>query len=276
MKFIQNKKLILLLIFLGIFIFSSLVLAAEERKLLVDWPTLPGGIQLTVDSDVTELVAYFYQWGIALGGLVAFIALIIAGFHYLTSVGDPTKMKEATDRIKSVFLGLALLLGSFLILHTINPELTVLRPVVFDPGAAFPLCETDNDCEENHKCSKVEGQDEGICILKPARIETGSCDYITLYSKIDFAGTRDKIKNNEREEFEARSARRWIRNEDGELVESGLCSLKLYKDETFSPGWDGCKGYMRTVTLPNRDLFLVVPEAVKCVRGVPRGFKLEL
>ncbi|MBZ1348507.1 MAG: pilin [Candidatus Nealsonbacteria bacterium] len=135
LKFIKNKKIIFFAIFVLALILISDTLATIRPRMQTDWPVSPMGTGLDVGSTITDLVQYFYEWGIALGGLIAFIALIIAGFLYLTSVGDPEKMKQAKDRIVSAFLGLALLLGSWLILHTINPELTILREIKFDPDA---------------------------------------------------------------------------------------------------------------------------------------------
>ncbi len=123
------KKIIFALIVLGF-----LTVSFEAWALQVDWPDSPLGTPLDDDSQLTDLVQYLYEWGIFLGGMAVFIALLIAGFQYLTSVGDPTKMKESWNRIQSAFFGLVLLLSSFLVLHTINPELTVLRPPVFKPG----------------------------------------------------------------------------------------------------------------------------------------------
>ncbi|HBK72340.1 MAG TPA: hypothetical protein DDZ39_11920, partial [Flavobacteriaceae bacterium] len=128
---------------------------------------------------ITYLIAYLYEWGIALGGLAAFVALLIAGFVYMTSVGDPTKMKEAMDRIKSALLGLIFLLSSYLILNTINPELTTLRPIdfiidpddihleiVLEPAAKLKPCDFAIVCEgENFdgRCERMKpGQDDGF------------------------------------------------------------------------------------------------------------------
>ena len=120
---IKNRKIILgLLTVIGISL-SSAVFALQTT-----WPSSPTGIQLTDNSDLTDLVQYLYEWGITLGGLAVFIALIIAGVQYLGSVGDPGAMREAKGRIISAGIGLALLLGSWLILNTINPELTTLQP----------------------------------------------------------------------------------------------------------------------------------------------------
>ncbi len=121
------------------------------QKLEVDWPISPTGDTLTSCTSVTGMIKYAYDWGISLGGMAAFISLVIAGFQYLTSVGDSGKMSEAISRIQSAFFGLILLLSSWLVLNTINPELTTLKtpisieeiplPSNFDPGSLnIPDC----------------------------------------------------------------------------------------------------------------------------------------
>jgi hypothetical protein len=93
----------------------------------VKWPNSPFGTSIARCTNVTGMVKYFYEWGIALGGFATFISLVIGGFQYLTSMGEPARLAEAKDRIKSAFFGLILLLGSWLILNTINPQLTTFR-----------------------------------------------------------------------------------------------------------------------------------------------------
>lgn len=113
-------------------------------KLELNWPKSPMGSSISSCTDLTAFIKYFYEWGIILGGLVAFIALVLAGFQYLTSVGDPAKMADARNRILSAVAGLVLLLSSFIILNVLNPELTVLRipnltvggGIVIPPGQA--------------------------------------------------------------------------------------------------------------------------------------------
>ncbi len=132
------KKVFISLILLGLFGIVSNGLAVEKKsiELGLDWPVSPGNTGLTGESNISEMVKYFYEWGISLGGLAAFISLVMAGFQYLTSTGDTGKMREARDKINSSLFGLLLLLSSFLILNVINPELTTLR-IPEDIGSAF-------------------------------------------------------------------------------------------------------------------------------------------
>jgi hypothetical protein len=104
-------------------------------RLELAWPSSPAGSQISSCSDLTAFIKYFYEWGIVLGGFIAFVALVIAGFKYLTSVGDYVKMADARNQVIAAVAGLILLLASFLILNTLNPELTVLKiPNVEVPG----------------------------------------------------------------------------------------------------------------------------------------------
>ena len=201
-RFIKDKKFFFLLIFLGIILIASRVLALEPSGLELKWPSSPGTqIMLTVSTPLPELVKYFYEWGIALGGLAVFIALVIAGFQYLTSVGNPAAMKEAMDKIQSAFLGLALLLGSWLILNTINPELTTLRipPTNWEDIGKLE-CDTATDCPDSQKyectdpcpggCATTTSDScdsatttickEGVCVKKEKEVICGGAH---LYSQ---------------------------------------------------------------------------------------------
>ena len=150
-EIIGHKKIIIGLLVLGTLIAGSTALAA-----LVDWPPSPLGTVLDPSGEKTGepstlpiLVKYLYEWAVGLGGLAAFIALIIAGFDYLTSTGDPAKMNSAKDRIIWAIGGLALLLGSWVILNIINPQLTTLHlpPLDFSERAKeLTGCRTSADC----------------------------------------------------------------------------------------------------------------------------------
>jgi hypothetical protein len=141
----MNRKLFLLIILLITFGFSFKVFALE-----VTWPDSPlsPGFTLTDQSTLTDLVRYFYEWGLFIGGLAVLISLLIGGFLYLTSVGNPTRMSEAKDRIFSAIIGLVLLFAIYLILRTINPDLTVLT---LNPIGGISCTKTE-DCPKGFEC----------------------------------------------------------------------------------------------------------------------------
>lgn len=73
------------------------------------------------------LVANLYNFAILIGGLLAFGSILYGGILYLTTGGNPTAQHEAKERIRDAIIGLLLLLGIYLVLNIVNPDLTNLR-----------------------------------------------------------------------------------------------------------------------------------------------------
>lgn len=262
-SFIQNKKLVFFLIILiGLFALISIVFAQTERRLLTDWPTSPAGTELTVESDITDLIRYFYEWGIALGGLIVFIIMLSAGFNYLTSAGDPGKMKEAINSIQSAFLGLILLLSSWLILNTINPELTRMRPLLFDPRQAFQTCNTSQDCNQGEICTKIQGADFGVCIPKILEEELPPpCNYVMFVTK---EGNKISVIAGEHANIDDPRSMLILRTVQGSeagthdkegnkvaggaFIEGGACVVELFEARG---GWfGGCRELITSIIFP--------------------------
>lgn len=118
-----------------------------KHQLNMQWPPSPfGGAKLTSCSKLPDLIKYLYGWGVSLGGIAVFIALVIAGFQYITSIGNPGKMKEAISRIQNAAIGLALLLGSYAIFQLINPNITTLKGSLDLVSSNEPPCNAPTDC----------------------------------------------------------------------------------------------------------------------------------
>lgn len=210
-RVMENKKIFQLLIFLISFAIG-IVLGLSCFALEIAWPTSPMGTTLSDSSSLVDMVRYFYEWAIAIGGIATFIALLFGGFLYLTSAGDPGKLREAKDRIISAFVGLAILLGSWLILNTLNPELVVLKtPEATVPTIAtgtiplatstLPSCSSavvysNTGCSGNsvtintgsqtgNLISTLGGQPRSICLTCPV---SGCVCVVKLYSSSDCSG----------------------------------------------------------------------------------------
>jgi hypothetical protein len=157
-----NKKLLALLTALGCFAFFALAFALETA-----WPDSPMKTKVDDETNLGEFIKYLYEWGIALGGVATFIAFVIAGFQYITSIGNPQTMKDAIDRIKSAMFGLVLLLSAYVLLETINPELISFHLEPFNPKTAddyFQNCEVDGDsCPPDYECKPMGASNMGIC-----------------------------------------------------------------------------------------------------------------
>lgn len=138
----------MLLLFLG---GTGSALALE-----ITYPRLPGAtppqdfLQTASPEQVIPLyVVYIFNLVIWVSGLLALGVLTWAGIRFLTSAGKPEAIISAKKQISSAFLGIMLLLSSFLILRIINTQLVVLtiqeaeqmdvieRPEVGSPPTEF-------------------------------------------------------------------------------------------------------------------------------------------
>lgn len=88
---------------------------------------------------ITEAFQKLYQYLISISGVVALAALIVGGIIYLTSAGEPEKLNKAKKQILAALFGIVLLLSSYLILRTINPELIEIQLPQLTPIVIHPL-----------------------------------------------------------------------------------------------------------------------------------------
>ena len=91
----------------------------------VDYPEM-GGIDINRNQNLNHIIAWAYHFIIGISGFAAFFKFVWAGFLWSSSRGDPAKIGEAKDEISAASIGLLLILSTYLILQTINPELTTL------------------------------------------------------------------------------------------------------------------------------------------------------
>ena len=106
--------------------FLLLPIFSEAIDLNLNYPEF-GGFDLNEDQNLNQMVAWFYYFIVTIAGVSAFFTLILGGFEWLTSTGDPSKISNAKDKLSSALLGLVIILASYLILQVVNPELTTLN-----------------------------------------------------------------------------------------------------------------------------------------------------
>lgn len=125
----------------------------ESRGLEVVYPSIEGITPKFVHTRIGDYVNYIFRFSVLIVGIVILGALIVNGLNYLTSFGNPEKLSEAKSGIFSAFLGAIILLSSFILINTINPQLLIVEPEKIkiiaqtkDPGVY--VC--------NHKIDKIE------------------------------------------------------------------------------------------------------------------------
>lgn len=105
----RKKSSLILILAVSVFIAGTAIVQAVESS----------------SEGISEYINNFYNTAIILGGVAAILVIIIGGLMWTTS-GAIDQKNRGRDLITSAIWGLVLLLGAYIILNTINPELTDL------------------------------------------------------------------------------------------------------------------------------------------------------
>ena len=110
------------IIILFLIILLTPTISEAQIPLNIDWPQF-GGIKPSAGMNISDLVIWFYYAIVTIATASAFGAIIWGGMEYLTSAGNQSKMTSGKEKIESAVIGLFIILISYLILQTINPQL---------------------------------------------------------------------------------------------------------------------------------------------------------
>ncbi|MEK7078414.1 MAG: pilin [Patescibacteria group bacterium] len=173
----------------------TVVLALE-----VDFPAF-GGIKPQDTFGPAQWINYIFVFALGIVGLGLIYAFTRAGIEWMLAGENSSKVSAARERIKKAIIGLLILLGSYIVLNTINPDLVNFRnpDVSFyiqgDPYVALGLkgaggscnnysvclssvcdksvcqksarggmCKVNFDCIEGTVCSGADSKKVGYCI----------------------------------------------------------------------------------------------------------------
>ncbi|MBI4359380.1 MAG: M23 family metallopeptidase [Candidatus Nealsonbacteria bacterium] len=141
-----GKKVSIVLFVLLLLGIAQAVLAIE-----ISYPQIPGveapqdflpkiqSGQYPGEQALPLFVKYLYALGLVASTVLTVISLIYGGVLYILSGSNPGKMIGAKDQITTAFLGLGLLLLSYLFLNILNPDLLVMKlPSVSRPVFSPP------------------------------------------------------------------------------------------------------------------------------------------
>lgn len=123
MKRISQKSILVTLLVLFFSLLPLISLALE-----VTYPTIPGAPN--INTKVVSMPAYILYWfyfAIYVSGILGLGMMIYGGLLYLTSAGSPARMADAKDKMTNAVIGIVIILASYIILNTINPELVVFK-----------------------------------------------------------------------------------------------------------------------------------------------------
>lgn len=130
------KKVILIILLLSLFFALAGSVQAIDT-IVKSYPELPNAP--TPTAGIPQYIRYIFVFSLGAVGIVAFIAILVAAFGYVTSVGNPQKAAAAKDRIFSALLGIFLLFGSYLLLNAINPDLLRFKETIVGEKVGIPV-----------------------------------------------------------------------------------------------------------------------------------------
>lgn len=150
------------------------------------------GANVAVSSStqtIGEYIKQIYKYAIGVVGIVAVVVMMIGGVLWMTAGGNPSQVGSAQQYITGALTGLVLVMFSYVILKTVNPDLvsfrvsTIKEIEVADPLAELKesCCMNDMECGQGAVCYKgvptpqcKEG--EGICQAVKLKNENETCD----------------------------------------------------------------------------------------------------
>ena len=77
-------------------------------------------------GNTNEFIGFVLRWAIGIGGGIAFLLIIIAGFQTMTSQGNPERLQAGRELLTSALAGLILLIFSVFILRIIGVDILQL------------------------------------------------------------------------------------------------------------------------------------------------------
>ncbi|QLG69924.1 MAG: hypothetical protein CH104c_0693 [Candidatus Woesebacteria bacterium] len=86
----------------------------------VNYQQLEGSIGLKfAGGNVGTIVGESLKYIFAVAGILLLIYLILGGFQYLTSAGDPKKAQEAQSKITQALIGFVIIFASYWIVQIV-------------------------------------------------------------------------------------------------------------------------------------------------------------
>ena len=73
--------------------------------------------------DSGALIGWVLRWTIGIGGGIAFILILVAGFQIMTSRGDPQRLQAGKELLTSAIAGILLIIFSVFILEVIGVDI---------------------------------------------------------------------------------------------------------------------------------------------------------
>jgi len=146
----MNKiKIIIFFSFLSIILTGISWAYAQTSTLEVVYPTLSHAPNPALLDYLPNYIKYIYFFIVGTGGMIALVVLVMAGFRYLTSAGNPSIMTDSRNQIFSALIGLVILFGSYVLLNELDPQTLVIEPPSLIAAGMGIIVYSDDNCGDN-------------------------------------------------------------------------------------------------------------------------------
>ncbi|MFA5071821.1 MAG: pilin [Candidatus Pacearchaeota archaeon] len=90
--------------------------------------------------EFSEYIIYLFNFSLGIAAVLAFIVIIAAGIKMVESRGNPSETQDAKQKIINSLIGLTVLLTSYILLTTINPDLVKIENISLGTtGITIPI-----------------------------------------------------------------------------------------------------------------------------------------
>ncbi|MFH0780076.1 MAG: pilin [Parcubacteria group bacterium] len=94
---------------------------------------------------IAKYIGNLYKYGIVIGSILAVMMIMIGGVIYMTGGANPAMITRGKEYIVGAVTGIILLLGSYVLLNTINPDLINLKTI--DVEVVKEQLQVPDDCQ---------------------------------------------------------------------------------------------------------------------------------
>lgn len=164
------------------------------------------GKNVTINgSSIAKFVAALYKFGWPLVGVMAVIVIITAGFIRIVAGGDSSRVEMSGEMLWAGITGLGIVLGAWVLLNTINPDLVSLKSLKI----------TEIESKGKGKVVEVElSESEGEGQVDPGKPYSRPTGIVANGQPVATMNGISAVKGNDREGLPAGI----IRRSDGQLV----------------------------------------------------------
>jgi len=121
-------EVLLFSFFYNIHAASATRLAADSDLIFVPGVPIAGVTEIVINgSTIGNYINTFYLWAIRAVTLLAVFMVMLAGIRWITAAGNASTITMAKTQMTDAIIGLVLILCANLILHSINPQLTIFK-----------------------------------------------------------------------------------------------------------------------------------------------------